>query len=174
VPTIEAITPTANGVFLVRDISADSTDAQRQAADAARIPGSRGGRLYGAAGAVLLIRCAHQYSRPLVRIQTTNTEQRQLPPWQWESPVSLNVPTGHICISAADNDIPQPLTDIALEQGPGTYTVALAHLGRTDLQDAAARVEAETLFSTPDATTAAWKTLDGTEKYLIQLTLKTN
>lgn len=169
-PTIATITPTANGVFLVRDISAESVQAQRGAADAVRIPGSRGGRLYGAAGAVLLIRCAHQYSRPLIYLTTTNEEQHHPDTWQWESPVILDVPTGHICISAGDNDIPEPLTDIALKQGPGSYTVSFAHAGRTDLQDAAARVEGETLFSTSDATRAAWRALDGMEKYLIHLT----
>ncbi|WP_433222524.1 hypothetical protein ACQP00_23700 [Dactylosporangium sp. CS-047395] len=56
--------PTAEGLFLLWDVSADTPAAQRPAADAARIPGSRGGRLFGAAGAVLRVRCASQYSRP--------------------------------------------------------------------------------------------------------------
>ncbi|WP_433064086.1 hypothetical protein [Dactylosporangium sp. CS-033363] len=56
--------PTAEGLFLLRDVSADTRAAQRPAADAARIPGSRGGRMIGAAGAVLRVRCASQYSRP--------------------------------------------------------------------------------------------------------------
>jgi hypothetical protein len=92
-PNVEAVTPTANGVILLRDVSADSPHAQRQAVEAARIPGSRVGRLYGAAGAVLLIRCAYQYSRPLVRIETAApTEQHEESAWQWETPTSLNLP----------------------------------------------------------------------------------
>jgi hypothetical protein len=59
----EGIIDTADGVFLVRDIGASYED-QRAASAATRIPNSRAGRMLGAAGGVLQVRCGHQRSRP--------------------------------------------------------------------------------------------------------------
>jgi hypothetical protein len=71
----EAVVDTANGVILVRDTGIDTRADQRAAAEAGRIPGSRGrGHMIAAAGTVLQIRCAHQLAHPRIRLEAHPNE----------------------------------------------------------------------------------------------------
>ncbi|MEU4420260.1 hypothetical protein AB0F81_06510 [Actinoplanes sp. NPDC024001] len=164
---LEAIIPTSNGAFLIRDVSADTVEAQRPASEAARIPGSRGGRMFGAAGPVLLIRCAHQYGRPSLRITTGSGPAE--PEWQREAVVALSAPTGRICLDAGDNDVPSLFAEVALAGGPGIYPVEIWHAGRQEMRAQAAQVQATTLYASTADTMAAWRGLDGLERYLLRI-----
>jgi hypothetical protein len=166
--TVECVIPTADGVFLVRDVSADTAVAQQGAADAARIPGSRAGRGYGAAGGVLLVRCADQLSRPYLRIEILDTTPADASPWHWEPYTTLDLPTGRILVDAADNDVPSAMLDIDAGAGPGRYTVSLGHTGRAEIREAARRVREQTLYASVDDTMAAWESLEGLERYLVR------
>jgi hypothetical protein len=165
----ESVIPTDDGVFLLRDVSADTMEAMGAAFDAVRIPGRRGGHMFGAAGAVLLVRCAHQYSRPWIRVEVLDAPPADEPPWHWETRTTLAFPTGHIRIDTGTYKTPADLVDIDTGAGPGTYGLALGHTGRTEMQDAAQRVDEQTLHASADDTHAAWRELDGIERYLIRL-----
>jgi len=90
----EAIIDTAAGTLLVRDALADTSADQRAAARASGISGRRGGRMLGAAGTVLQVRCAHQFSRTSVRIEVlTAPAPPGDGPWQWEEPLPLGQPS---------------------------------------------------------------------------------
>ncbi|TDC85534.1 hypothetical protein E1193_02555 [Micromonospora sp. KC606] len=165
---VECVIRTADGLFLVRDVSADTAAAQQGAADAARIPGSRAGRGHGAAGSVLLVRCADQLSRPYLRIEILDAEPADTPPWLWEPHATLDLPTGRILVDAADNDVPAAVLDIDAGAGPGSYAVSLGHSGRAEMREAARRVREETLYASVDDTMAAWRSLEGLERYLVR------
>ncbi|MDW5324413.1 hypothetical protein [Plantactinospora sp. KLBMP9567] len=167
--TVECVIPTADGVFLVRDVSADTAVAQQGAADAARIPGSRAGRGYGAAGGVLLVRCADQLSRPRLRIEILGAAPADQPPWRWEPHTTLDLPSGRILVDAADNAVPAVMRDIDAGAGPGSYGVRLGHTGRAEMREAARRVREETLYASVEGTMTAWGSLAGLERYLVRL-----
>ncbi|WP_436536007.1 hypothetical protein [Actinoplanes sp. HUAS TT8] len=159
----ETVISTDEGIFLIRDALADTLADQRAAALATRIPGHRGGRMLGAAGTVLQVRCAHQFSRPSVRIELVGARpQPSGGPWQWEQPVGLTVLSGRIAVDTGD-ELVLPLTIV-----PGRYSVLVGHTGREQLLEAATRVAAQTLHAGPDETHQAWSSLSGIEKYVIR------
>ncbi|WP_341720402.1 hypothetical protein QQG74_12225 [Micromonospora sp. FIMYZ51] len=164
---VDAVIDTDNGLFLVRDVSADSREALAAAFRARRIPGSRRGRLCVAVGGILVVRGAHQLTRPRVRIEVLATSGPEEPPWHWEEEATMELATGRLVV-AADPSFPLDLPTVDLPAGPGRYRVALGHQGRTRLQQEAARVEAETQAATADETHAGWLSLDGIEEYLIR------
>lgn len=167
---VESIIPTGEGVFLIRDVSATSPESQRAAWDAVRIPGSRGGRLLGAAGAVLLVRCAHQFSRPLLRIEPLDAEPVDTePPWQWQPAAVLTLPTGRVNVDSYEEGVPDSMLDVPVGPGPGDYGIQLGHTGRTEMQTRAAEVERDTQTADTETSIAAWRTLDGVEQYLLRI-----
>ncbi|GAA0713286.1 hypothetical protein Drose_15795 [Dactylosporangium roseum] len=167
--SLEFVIPTSEGIFMIRDISAD-TSAQLPAWRASRIPGHRGGRLYGAAGAVLLVHCAHQRSMPLLRLELLDTEPGPgEAPWHWEVRSSLQLPTGRIRVDSGDNILPEDLLDIDAGSGPGAYGITFGHTGRTDMLAGALRVSQQTQHADVDTAIAGWRDLDGIEKYLVRL-----
>lgn len=167
---VESIIPTDEGVFLVHDVSATTPESHRPAWIAARNPGSRGGRLLGVAGPALLVRCAHQFSRPLLRIEPIDAEPGDtVPPWQWEPSAVLTLPTGRIQVDIYDEGIPDRMHDIPVGSGPGDYGIRLGHTGRTDMQMRAAQVERDTQAADTQTSIAAWRTLDGVEQYILRI-----
>lgn len=163
--SVEAVIDTEDGICLVRDAVADTVPDQRAAALVSRISGSRGGRMLGAAGTVIQIRCAHQFSRPAVRIEVLDERPvgQHDGPWQWEPPTELTVTSGHIAVDTGDQ------LALPLEIAAGAYGVLVGHTGREEMRAAAGRVSAETLHAGADETHAAWISLAGTERYLLQL-----
>ncbi|MET7420900.1 hypothetical protein [Dactylosporangium sp. NPDC005555] len=167
---VESIIPTGEGVFLIRDVSANTPESHKPAWNAARNPGSRGGRLLGVAGPAMLIRCAHQFSRPLLRIEPLDAEPGDAePPWQWEPPAVLTLPTGRVKVDIYEEGIPDIMLDIPVGPGPGAYGIRLGHTGRTDMQTRAAEVERDTQTADTATSIAAWRTLDGIEQYILRV-----
>jgi hypothetical protein len=159
----EAIIDTADGTFLIRDALADTSADQRAAARASEVSGRRGGRMLGAAGSVLQVRCAHQFSSPSVRIEVlTDPAPPGAGPWHWEKPSELSVLSGRI---GAEGDLRLTLE---LEAAPGRYVVLVGHQGRRQMQEAAFRAE-EAIQAGEEETSAAWQRLQGIEKYLVRL-----
>jgi hypothetical protein len=160
----ETIVDTAEGVFLIRDALADTYADQGAAARASRIPGHRGGRMLGAAGTVIQIRCGHQYSCPWVRVEVSDVAvPAGEEPWQWEEPSGLTVVSGRIGVEG-DMRIAEEL-----DAAPGQYVVMIGHQGRQEMQEAAVRVEENLYALGGEETYVAWQRLRGTEKYLIRL-----
>jgi hypothetical protein len=160
----EGIIDTADGVFLVRDIGASYED-QRAASAATRIPNSRAGRMLGAAGGVLQVRCGHQRSRPRVRMEIDDSSPHRGPDWQWAEPLTLTLPSGTVVVDdGLSGQGPR------LEVPAGAYTVLVGHRGRAEMQEAAVLVSMETVGTAIDDTMARWATLAGIEQYLILLT----
>ncbi|MDY7089142.1 MAG: hypothetical protein SYR96_29055 [Actinomycetota bacterium] len=150
----EAVVGTMNGVILVRDTGVDTRADQRAAAEAARIPGSRGrAHMTAAAGAVLQIRCAHQQTRPQIRVETHPNE----------GPYRLTVLSGRIGVDTGDS------ITCELSLPPGTYRVMVEHEGRDEVQTAAREVEARTQYADAATTHAGWRSLDGIERYRVLL-----
>ena len=167
-PTVvDAVIPTDNGLFLVRDVSATCREARLAASQAARIPNSRRGRLCAAAGGIMLIRGAHQMTRPRVRIEVLDTAPSDEPPWHWETRTTMESATGRLVVEA-DPSFPLDVPEVELPGGPGRYTVAFGHTGRAEMQREAARVSGATLSASADDSLAAWRSLDGIERYLIR------
>ncbi|MEV4513441.1 hypothetical protein AB0K00_31275, partial [Dactylosporangium sp. NPDC049525] len=166
--TVESIVPTDEGVFLIRDVSADTPESQQPAWIAARNPGSRGGRLLGVAGPAMLVRCATQYGRPLLRIEPLDAEPDTTePPWQWEPHAVLTLPTGRLQVDVVEGRVPDIMLDIPVGPGPGDYGIRLGHTGRTDMQTRATEVERDTQTADTETSIAAWRTLDGVEQYVL-------
>ncbi|BCJ55926.1 hypothetical protein Asp14428_74010 [Actinoplanes sp. NBRC 14428] len=152
--TVEAVVQTANGMILVRDVGVDTREDQRAAAEAARIPGSRGrAAMIAAAGTVLQLRCAHQLTRPRVRLEIGAND----------GPYELTVISGRIAVDTGDG------LACEIPAAPGTYRVAVEHQGREELQAAAREVEARTQHADAAATHAGWRELDGMESYRVLL-----
>ncbi|MEV0329934.1 hypothetical protein AB0H63_26285 [Micromonospora echinospora] len=167
-PTVvDAVIPTDNGLFLVRDVSAVSREAQVAVFQAVRIPNSRRGRLSAAAAGILLVRGAHQMTRPRLRIEVLDTAPAEEPPWHWEPQTTVELATGRLVVEA-DPSFPLDVPVVELPGGPGRYAVALGHTGRAEMQRGAARVGAETLSVPADDSAAAWQRLAGLEQYLIR------
>ncbi|MEO3780189.1 hypothetical protein ABGB16_25890 [Micromonospora sp. B11E3] len=77
-------------------------------------------------------------------------------------------PTNVVVLDADLVTLPDP-PRIELGAGPGGYGLAVGHVGRTEVQDAARRVSDETSRASAEETRAAWRSLDGIERYLIRL-----
>ncbi|MEV4709630.1 hypothetical protein [Actinoplanes sp. NPDC049316] len=160
----EAIIDTEDGTFLVRDALADTYADQGAAARASRIPGSRGGRMLGASGTVLQVRCAHQYSSPWVRVEVLDgAVEAGEEPWEWAEPSGLTVVSGRIGVDG------QASVVLELDAAPGRYVALVGHQGRGEMREAAVRVEEGQAAVGGEATYAAWQRLRGTEKYLVRL-----
>jgi hypothetical protein len=69
----------------------------------------------------------------------------------------------------ADPGIPLDVPVVELPGGPGRYAVAVGHTGRAEMRREAARVSGATLVASADGSLAAWRSLDGIERYLIRL-----
>ncbi|MFV2112922.1 hypothetical protein ACFHW0_11375 [Micromonospora sp. LOL_025] len=168
-PTVvDAVIPTDNGLFLVRDVDATSRAARLAAFQASRIPNSRRGRLCAAASGILLVRGAHQMTCPRIRIEVLDVAPADEPPWHWEPRTTLELATGRLVVEA-DPSFPLDVPEVHLPDGPGRYAVALGDTGRAKMQQEAARVGGATLSASSDDSFAAWRSLDGTEQYLIRL-----
>lgn len=168
-PTVvDAVIPTDNKLFLVRDVSADSREARLAAFQAARIPGTRRGRLCAAAGGILVVRSAHQMTRPRIRIEVLDATPVDELPWHWEERTTMELATGRLVVEA-DPSFPLDVPVVDLPGGPGRYAVALGHTGRTEVQQEAIRVSAANRSVSSDASLAGWRSLDGIEQYLIRL-----
>ncbi|MFI7209935.1 hypothetical protein [Micromonospora maritima] len=149
-------------------MAADRPQDQRAAFQASRIPGSRAGRRVAAAGPVLVVRCAHQYTRPRIRVEAVAGARDDDPQWHWEERMRLVLPTGVVLV---DTDPTQVLDmpPVHLAGGPGVHGLAVGHVGRAEVQEAARRVAEETMTAPVARTIAAWRSLDGVERYLIRL-----
>ncbi|MEU8258677.1 hypothetical protein AB0C06_30935 [Micromonospora inaquosa] len=165
---VDAVIPSDNGLFLVRDVNAESFEARLAAFQASRIPGTRRGRLCAAAGGILLVRGAHQMSRPRVRIEVLDTIPAEEPPWHWEARATMEIATRQLVVEA-DPSFPLDVPAVDLPGGPGRYGVVLGHTGRPEVQQEAARVSAANLSVSSDDALANWRSLDGIEQYLIRL-----
>ncbi|MCI4066108.1 hypothetical protein MRQ36_27595 [Micromonospora sp. R77] len=165
---LETVLPTDNGLFLLRDVAANTADDQRAAFQASRIPGSRAGRRVAAAGPVLLVRCAHQYTRPHVRVDVLGGTPDDDGPWQWEERMRLVLPTGVVTLDA-DPTMMLDLPHIDLGAGPGSYGLSVGHVGRAEAQEAAREVAERTITASLEETRTAWQSLDAIERYLIRL-----
>ncbi|MFI1997054.1 hypothetical protein [Actinoplanes sp. NPDC020271] len=160
----ETIVDTAEGTFLIRDALADTDADQAAAARAARIPGRRGGRMLGAAGTVIQVRCAHQYSCPQIRIEVLDAATpADEGAWQWAEPLELTVVSGRIGVEGDANFA------LELNASPGRYVAMVGHQGRREMEEAAVHVETATIQTGGEETYAAWQRLRGTEKYLVRL-----
>lgn len=133
---VEGVLSSGGGVLVLRDVDASTMAAQRGAWDAVRIPGRRGGRLYAAAGAVLLIRCADQNSFPWVRIETLDAAPACEAPWCWEEPVTLELTSGRLLLDTGAQLPPPAFLDIDAGAGAGAYTVVFGHVGRDEVRAA--------------------------------------
>ncbi|WP_433605694.1 hypothetical protein ACQP2P_28025 [Dactylosporangium sp. CA-139114] len=161
--------PTGEGVFLIRDVAADTPEAQRPAARAMRIPGHRGGKMVAAVGAVLRVRCAHQYSSPHLTLQILDREPADEPGWEWATITTLDLPTGRIQVDCGEEPAPPPLLDIDAGAGPGRCAVTLGHQGRADMLARALQVGTETMYADADTTRAAWQEAGRLERYLVRI-----
>ncbi|MFV2104936.1 hypothetical protein [Micromonospora sp. LOL_024] len=149
----EAIVATGNGLVVVRDVGVDTRADERAAFQAARIPGSRGGKMIAAAGTVLHIRCGHQLTRPWVRLAMHENE----------GPFRLTVISGRIGVDTDEGIVCE------MSVTPGTYRVMVEHQGREEVQTAAREVETRTLYADAATTHAAWRRLDGIERFRVHL-----
>ncbi|MEU9505367.1 hypothetical protein AB0D32_03670 [Micromonospora sp. NPDC048170] len=165
---IDTVIRSDNGLFLVRDVSADSFEARKAAFKAARIPGTRRGHLCAAAGGILLVRGAHQMTWPRVRIEILDTAPTDDRPWHWEPRATMELATGRLMVES-DPSFPLDLPVIDLPGGPDRYAVALGHTGRTEVQQESVRVSAANQSNSSDDSLAGWRSLDGIEQYLIRL-----
>jgi hypothetical protein len=156
---VESVLSSGGGVLLLRDVDASTIAAQRGAWDAVRVPGRRGGRLYAAAGAVLLIRCADQNSFPWVRVEVLDTAPAAEAPWRWEEPVTLDLTSGRLRLDTGAQLPPPGFLDIDAGAGPGAYAAVFGHTGRDEIRAAAPRITAQD----------SWDRLGATERYLIRL-----
>ena|SRR5215212_5949945 len=74
---VETTVVPGDGLIVVRDVGDVGLADFRAAGATMRGVSQRGrGAMVGAAGGILLIKCADQYSRPTVRIQSHDAEQR--------------------------------------------------------------------------------------------------
>ncbi|MFI7523988.1 hypothetical protein [Micromonospora globbae] len=168
-PTVvDAVIASDNGLFLVRDANAESFEARLAVFQASRIPGTRRGRLCAVAGGILLVRGAHQMSRPRVRIEVLETIPAEEPPWHWEARVTMEITTTRLIVEA-DPSFPLDVPPVDLPGGPGRYGVLLGHTGRSEVQREAAKVSAANRSVSSDEALANWRSLDGIEQYLIRL-----
>lgn len=149
----EAVVATYEGVILVRDVGVDTHADERAASEAARIPGSRGGRMIVAVGTVLRVRCGDQLTRPWVRLAVRENE----------GPLRLTMISGRIGVDTDEGIVCE------MSVTPGTYRVMVEHQGREEVQTAAREVETRTLYADAATTHAAWRRLDGIERFRVHL-----
>lgn len=126
--TLETLLPTSNGLFLLWDVAADTSEDQRPAFRALRIPGSRAAHHFKAVGPVLIVRCGHQYAKPHVRIEVLTAAPTDDPPWRWEERMQLASPSGAVVLDGDLETQPEPIR-IELTAGPGTYDLVKVGTG---------------------------------------------
>ncbi|WP_416901301.1 hypothetical protein [Micromonospora echinospora] len=103
-----------------------------------------------------------------MRVEVLTSQPADEAPWHWEDHMRLTSPSGVLVLDSDLVKLPDP-PRIELGTRPGVYGLAVGHVGRTEVQDAARRVSEETSHASAEETRAAWRSLDGIERYLIRL-----